>query len=362
MALESWYARLQAILLRSGEQNAVRLMDFALNACEGVTPIDVHLRQGDRAIAVPCCVQAKTGVDRAFAILATDVPGVRARLAYNNTDPNVRSNGYLVRANSDITSQVQDGTVTPAYTAGQFVNHEDGSGALYDAQRAIAITDDYQWPAGVVSTRSKTGGGPTGVINYVFGPGDPQNLGNPNDGKIFSFYCRNDDEADGDNGHVSLEFASSPWWSDATDAYSDVRVAAGDGDTDDFAAATSMVVDQIAGGHWGANFEPQLLTDKWSFVQLAKRDFTSYQDAGPDGAQQDARWDKIVQVRWNYYWYTTGAYTARVSSLYFGDPPDSEVNSIALIERPWEDDKPIVLSLDAPTASHANVKGLVFHK
>ena len=295
------------------------------------------------AIPVPITADVGSASTDSWALLSASRPGVRARLAQQNTTSTCRSSGYLWRTTDTLLSQIQDGTVVPAWSKDSWIDHPAGSAALWLHLSASQVDDSY-FDDKVIE--SDTRADSTSVAHYVFGDGSDDyptvDLGNENDGKVFQFYCKAIDSLPtADNAH--LKFHSHPYESDVHD--SDTTPTG----TDDVVLVRNNP--SLTGSLFSAEFSSQLTVDKWCLVTLFKEDFTK---AG------GALWSRISAGK--FQMVHVGGNTsekARFSSLYFGDPADAPMKSVTHISRKVVDDTPLVLSLDAPPSTDADVKGIV---
>jgi hypothetical protein len=202
-----------------------------------------------------------------------------------------------------------------------------------------AQVDDYFFDEQVIETDTLTDS--TSVAHYVFGDdedGSHVDLGNENDGKIFQFYCKPIGLLP---TNAWVQFHSFPYESDLHD---DEVTPLGADDT-------TYVQNNPSSEFYRVDFLAQLTVDEWNLVTLYKEDFT---------ATGDPLWSRMTICRFHFFY--SGNVTsrkARFSSIYFGDPLDSHINSAGIITRKMVDTKPVVLSLDAPPSTDADVKGIV---
>jgi len=338
MANPTYYRRLTIELQRSREEGAARLLERTDTGVLSAVPATVHLRAGEKARAIQLAHAFPQLSPKNSAILvATNRPGVIARIGYNNTTRTCRPSGWLARPTDGITEYTDN---DPAWV-NQTWHWRDGTGYW-------GKVEEYAHPRVSTNLLKGTTAGPTyGVLiefTYVWGGVNHVDLGRPDDGKIVQFLLQastnNLDEA-------KVVFTSWPYKDDQRESQ----------------AAAANLIDNVPthSGYYSSLPGPRaeisllnnrLVSDQLTLITCRKRDFIEYDNFS---------WQRVtgMQVRCHYSTNPAGFYPlAYLGSVYFGDPAESHVRSVAVI--PWVAgyQKDAVLSLDAPADSDADVEVL----
>lgn len=305
-------------------------------------PAPIHLKAGEKArnISLGRPLPANASPDPSFVLIATDRPGVIARLAPGATSTTCRESGNLLTGTEDIFSKVQAGSSPYYQTGGCWLNHEAGSGATFDEHKFAADTTqdvDYDGDAWAMSLSGRT----ISRSRFIWAA-DYVDLGRADDGKVFQFWF-----APGSiTGLTSAKiyFGSYPYGTDVDD----------DEVTAPAVTQSAWAGDGVPPGYyWVADFTGQIDTGglRWNHIVLQKTDFTAAGTGTPAPA-----WNRITIMDIELTFSgDPGAVSASGSAVYFGDAPNSVINSAAVLSRICTDRTSLHLSLDAPADADANV-------
>lgn len=358
MARPEFHRRIEAHVRRAREESAARLIDVADFSGTAMAPVTVRLEAGQKAVAIPIESKAPVGQTQSWVLVATSAPGVVVRLAQNNTTVTCRANGWLCRPEDGVFDVAgQSGAVTPAFETLKWLNHSNSPAVNWDAVRAALVNDpEGNFAQQVIETVS-VGDDPTdfhSVARYYWGRDAHIDLGNEGDGKIFSFWVRNESTLITPDGSSSgILFRCRPYDETETDAESEVG-------TDGTPSDTQFTRDGFTGGYFsysGQRYYDRLqLTDRWQLISLDKKYFVN---------NSNGLWSRVTAFEVSHVFADNNGgagYKSWFSSVYFGDPPWSQVDAVALI--PWRSylGRSAVLSLDAPADSDCVVEAMVMLK
>lgn len=313
-------------------------------------PSSVHLRAGEVARNIPIAIPLPSNGSpvASYVLVATDRPGVRARLSRLGTTQTCRASGNLLTGTEVIKSQVQNGSVTPSFVdGGSWVNHQSGSTAPYQYTKFAQNTNPDPVNYSDEAWRSTYNSSQVAISMYVWGRDDYVDLGGPDDGKEFRFWYV--PYASETLSAITVTFSSYPFGTDNNDT----SPAAYKGTVDDVEIVADAPPTGADGYYWRATVTSQASTSpRRNLFVINKSDFT----AGGGGTPAPA-WNRITSLRIQSTLTSSAAPSnySGGSAIYFGDPPNAVVNSVALLSQVVSTRTGLTLSLDAPEESDANV-------
>lgn len=299
----------------------------------------VELAPSERAtVVIAKPLVADGSPDRSVVVIACPTGGLLAHIAPQATDADVIDPCYLLTGGEDVLSQVQDGTADPVFTAGgSWVNHEAGSGALYDTLRFEALLhadDPQQIHHGGTYWRQNLAGAVALESRYVWGRDNYVNLGAVDDGLAFTFWVKADESLTS----LELRFYSYPYTSARVEDPDET-----DGDTDDLVYATEAA----PAAYFSVDCLPQFADDgNWNRIRVDKSAFS---------ATLTPEWSRITEVAIMSTSDTAG-YSVYGSSIEFG-PGDlgGYVNGAAIYPLRATDRTSLVVNLKAPSDNSCKV-------
>lgn len=333
------------------EEGSAYLADKALAGMRLAASQSVHLRAGETGVRIPLTNDFEGTGAEGYILVTTSRPGVIVRIDQDGTDPDVEPGGHLMDVSADILSQYQDGTVFPCYVVGQWQNHTRGSALGYQ-HLMVTSAANRSFAANIIELPTDYSLNPplevdnTAVAQMVWGVDDYKNLGNIADGKIFQFWFYGVDVATITQAYLS--FYSYPFDDEHTDTESDDGTS---GTVND----NQMAKNQPILPAFDYDFASQLVESRWTLVTVHKKDFTARNHASGWGP----RWDRMTLGRIHIAYSVNKDVSCKMGSVYFGDPCWMRVDIATLIPYTAVNTKPVVLSLDAPPGTDADVDILV---
>lgn len=340
----------------------IELYKSLLAARKVFAPAKVQLEAGEiRSVQLAHALTAEASPKASLFLVVTDAPGVLCSIGQNSTDYNVRSSGWLLTGTEDRLSQAQSGLVTPVFTSGGcWLNHLPASVAAYKWIKCFQYTRDptlheQQFHYGGDYVRAETdvdagdAGNPNVIAAYIWGRNNYVNLGTVNDGKLFQFWFSPDTPLEAANMTYKLQLISYPF----STGLPDDEIPAALGVTTD----VEVVKYATQAPYFEASFQTQLdSTYKASLVTLKKSDFSRVGWV-TGGETRYPVWSRITQLR---ILGLAGAYSPPAgkftfSAIYFGDPPDAEVNSVSLFTRKLTSRQGVTVNLQGPSDRAATV-------
>lgn len=287
-------------------------------------PVQIHLRAGEVAKNVTIGRPLATQPSQAptYLLLAADRPGVRFRLASGEGSPTCRSNGLLVTGAEEI---FQGTAASPYWEPGQWINKADPS------QLKFAQETDQPVSYGDTSWVSSNAGGSAEQACFNWGKSGYVDLGRPADGKVFVFWIKISSQV----SSPTLVLSCYPF----SAIYNDDTIADADGAT----TQAAIVDDAALINNFQYDFTAQVELEKWCLVTVKKTDFST---------TGNPLWNRVTQLRITNQ---LGGISVRGTGIYFGDPPDSLINSVRVLSVDTTTRTALNLSLDAPQDSDANV-------
>jgi hypothetical protein len=255
------------------------------------------------------------------------------------------------------------------------VNHGAGSGASYRQLKIQGGIDAQPSPTAslVGFTKSRWAdsyaavGDAEAEMKYVFDRYNAINLGAANDGKVFVIWFYHLLSGDGGLGAgASPSFRASSYPYQGTSPVGEAAPPSG----------TTSDVQMVRNGAPGpapfnvearADLSSQLRKTYAGFAGRAiwypliarKSDFMR-SDTGLSDTESVVDWSKITVMTLLWTCVIPTLLPAGIGGIYFGDPPESEINGPTVLELralPWG--KSCVLSLDGAAGGPANVEGYV---
>jgi len=337
-----------------GDQEVFRA-ENGFNARALFSPRTVHLRAGETArtqlIASPLPAQGTPL--QSFLVIATNKPGVRYSLG---TVPGYESyrSGAWASPSDGVHSELGPaaaGDIT-RWEQSKWQDNQGGTSAPYAKVHAVQVDPDqvsdgtYTLKSTIEAGELQTsfvhiyGSGLASVAYPLAGTGAYRSLGNDeagDDGKIFQFWIKPPDGGVPTLDEVKLTFESYPYASDEND-----------GDTVDGAMDdTDLTSNLPVNDYWSVDVTTQCLKDTWRLVRVKKSDFT---------ATGNPLWSRITRMVLRVtYSDAPDNKDVLLGPIYYGHPPNSEVNSIALVPFKATTRTGLFVNLDAPATTDADV-------
>lgn len=316
-------------------------LEKLLTGRTAIEPAVVHLRAGEtsKLVEVAKPLPANASPAESYIVVATSQPGVKVRVGVNGTPSTCVQSGNLLTGTEAVLSQVQNGSTSPYFTqGGSWVDNQSGSASGYKACKWQASSTQEVTYGGDAWLIAPTTGLTQLIARYCFGVDDYVDMGATDDGKLIQLWLQTETKTNLTS--CKVYFGCYPYGNNVDDD----EVPAGQGETTD----STMAGDSIPGYYFSADVTSQVANNRWNLITLSKGDFTASHTA--------AYWGRITmfQVEWVYS-VAPGTVVLGGSAVYFGDPPDAVVNSVAIIPKILSDRTGLCISLDAPANADADV-------